>query len=207
MKKSITVLLLIVVFAASFCACTGKRMEWSDSNNKATENEVSDVELNDVSGEINIPAEPLAYAFEAQYIRTDGVHDESKYPIYVLIDSHKELEDYYETNKDVFDLERRDTVYSDTSIGFLDACDKYDETYFEDNNILLIILAEPSGSIRHNVSEVRLSREKVDYLVSIERIVPEVYTDDMATWHIFIEVEMGRIIHPGNTVGIDIYEK
>ncbi|MBQ9920945.1 MAG: hypothetical protein IJO52_02070, partial [Clostridia bacterium] len=66
--------------------------------------------------------------FSAQYIRTDGYHDGVRYPVATVIHSVDELNAYYEANKDKYSLERRtDTIYSDSTIGFLDACDKYDE--------------------------------------------------------------------------------
>ena len=77
--------------------------------------------------------EPESYAFDAQYIRTDGYSEERSYPYCIVIDSKEELEAYYDANKEQFDLERKEVVYSDTTIGFLDACDKYNDAYFESN--------------------------------------------------------------------------
>ena len=88
------------------------------------------------------PAEPEAYAFDAQYIRTGGYSEERSYPYHVVINSKEELQAYYEANKELFDLERKEKVYSDTTIGFLDACDKYDDTYFERQNLVLIVLED-----------------------------------------------------------------
>lgn len=73
----------------------------------------------------SVTPEPGAYAFEAQYIRTNG-GPEDGYPYHTVISSRAELEAYYEAYKDIYSLERRETVYSDSTIGFLDACDKYD---------------------------------------------------------------------------------
>ena len=77
------------------------------------------------------PPPPETYAFEAQYIRTNGYSEDRSYPYHVVIDSKEELDAYYEANKELFDLERKEVVYADTTIGFLDACDKYDDAYFE----------------------------------------------------------------------------
>ena len=99
--------------------------------------------------------EPESYAFEAQYIRTDGYSQERSYPYCVVIDSREELAAYYNANRDRFDLERRDAVYADSTIGFLDACDRYDDAYFEGNNLILIVLQEGSGSVRHEITDVR----------------------------------------------------
>ena len=143
-------------------------------------------------------ADPMAYAFEAQYIRTDGYSEDRNYPFHVVINSREELEDYYEANKEVFDLERKEKVYSDTTIGFLDACDKYDDSYFERQNLVLIVLEEGSGSIRHEITDVRPHSNEngalVGWDITIDRIIPEVGTDDMAQWHLLLEVQMGDVI-------------
>lgn len=150
---------------------------------------------------------PEAYAFEAQYIRTNGYSEGRNYPYHVVIDSKEELEVYYEANKELFDLERKEVVYSDTTIGFLDACDKYDDTYFERQNLVLIILEEGSGSIRHEITDVR--RHQVDngsldgWDITIKSTAPEVVTDDMAQWHLFLEVQMGNVIKDGDDVWIN----
>ena len=109
---------------------------------------------NEADPNVGAPA-PEAYAFEARYIRTDGYSEERCYPYHIVISSRAELEAYYEAYKDIYDLGRREIVYSDTSIGFLDACDKYDDTYFERQNLVLIVLQEGSGSIRHEITDVR----------------------------------------------------
>lgn len=146
----------------------------------------------------NQNADPMAYAFEAQYIRTDGYSEDRNYPFHVVINSREELEAYYEANKEVFDLERKEKVYSDTTIGFLDACDKYDDSYFERQNLVLIVLEEGSGSIRHEITDVRPHSNDngalVGWDITIDRIVPEVGTDDMAQWHLLLEVQMGDVI-------------
>ena len=150
---------------------------------------------------------PEAYAFEAQYIRTNGYSEDRSYPYHVVIDSKDELEAYYEANKDLYDLERKEKVYSDTTIGFLDACDKYDNAYFERQNLVLIILEEGSGSIRHKITDVRRRRDENGasdgWDITINKIVPETGTDDMAEWHLILEVQMGKVIKDGEKVWIN----
>lgn len=152
-------------------------------------------------------AAPEAYAFEAQYIRTDGYSEDRSYPYHVVIDSKEELEAYYEDNKELFYLERKEVVYPNATIGFLDACDKYDDTYFERQNLVLIILEEGSGSIRHEITDVRPHRDEngtsLGWDITINRIVPEVGTADMAEWHLFLEVQMGSVIEDDDNVWIN----
>lgn len=145
---------------------------------------------------------PVSYAFDAQYIRTNGGPEEG-YPYHTVISSRAELEAYYESHKDIYDLERRETVYSDSTIGFLDACDKYDDAYFGRQNLVLIVLQEGSGSIRHEITDVRRNMENGGWDITIERKVPEVVTDDMAQWHLFLEVQMYDVIKPTDKVWIN----
>ena len=142
-----------------------------------------------LSGGEEIP-EGVAVNFDVQYIRTDGYHEGTEYPDVKIIRSVDELNAYYAVNKDKFDLERKDKVYSDTTIGFLDACDKYDEAYFENQTLVMVLLEEGSGSNRHEVDNVKLGSDGKLY-ISINTIVPEAGTCDMAEWHILIEPEAG----------------
>lgn len=151
--------------------------------------------------------DPEAYVFDAQYIRTDGYSADCIYPYYVVIDSKEELMRYYEANKSIYDFERRDTVYSDSTKGFLDACDKYDESYFDGNNLVLIVLQEGSGSIRHEIVDVRARRDKngaqMGWDIEVKSSSPEIMTDDIAQWHLFLEVQMGNVISKEDAVWLN----
>ena len=131
-----------------------------------------------------------AIDFNAQYIRTDGYHEDARYPVVRIIRSVRELKAYYEANKEAYGLGRRDNVSFDTTIEFLDACDKYDDTYFEDHILVMVLLEEGSGSNRHQVRSVHRSADGQCHIY-IDGIVPEVGTCDMAEWHILIELEAG----------------
>lgn len=133
---------------------------------------------------------------DIQYIRTNQIGGEFANNTIVLIESAEELSDYYEANKETFDLERRETVYSDTSVGFLDACDTYTDEWFETNNLLLVIVGEGSGSVRHKITSVTIrnydlesfNEEDFALQINVQRLVPEIGTCDMAEWHIMIGV-------------------
>ena len=140
--------------------------------------------IGDTSGDV----QKTFIDFVPQYIRTNGYHEDVEYPVVKIIRSVEELNAYYNENKERYDLERNDKVYSDTTIGFLDACDKYTAGYFEDQILVMVLLEEGSGSIRHNVDNVKHGSDGKLY-ISIRRDVPEVGTDDMAEWHILIEPE------------------
>lgn len=140
--------------------------------------------------------------FQTQYIRTDGYHDGVEYPIVKIIRSVDELNSYYNENKEKYSLERREDPASDSTIGFLDACDKYDAAYFEDQILVMVLLEEGSGSTRHNIDNVKLGSDGKIY-ISIRRDVPEVGTDDMAEWHILIEPE--KDINVANDSDVVVY--
>ena len=147
--------------------------------------------------------EPESYAFNAQYIRT-GYSDDLNTPYHVVINSKKELEAYYEANKERFDLAHGNP---ESAIGFLDACDKYDDAYFEQQNLVLIVLAEGSGSVRHEITDVRRAYDEngasIGWAITINRIVPETTSEDLALWHLFLEVQMGKMIDSDDKVWIN----
>ena len=124
-----------------------------------------------------LPLDPLL-GFHAQYLRTDGYHDGVKYPIVKIIRSVEEWNEYYEANKDRYNLS-----------GFPAACEKYDETYFKDRILVLVLVEAGSGSVRYQVTGVTQSGEELN--VDIDVHAPEVGTCDMAEWHILIEPEKG----------------
>lgn len=125
-------------------------------------------------------------AYDAQYIRTDGYHSDMQSPVVTVIRSVAELTAYYQTNKDLYDLERRSSPASDSTIGFLDVTDKYNDDYFKNNRLLLILVQESSGSNRLNVTNIVQKDAGLDILV--DRLVPEIGTTDMAQWHILVEL-------------------
>ena len=132
--------------------------------------------------------------FSAQYIRTNG--DLTNVPTVSLITSAQQLQEYYEAHKDAVDLERKENVYVDTTVGFLDACDKYDEKFFSSNKLLFVTLEWGSGSIRHEVLSV------AENAVYIQSIVPEIGTCDMAQWHIIVEIPASLPMGPAEDISV-----
>ncbi len=130
--------------------------------------------------------------FDVQYIRTGAQKYEGPFPVVAVIHSNDELTAYYEANKEQFYLERRKDPASDSTIGFLDACDKYDAKFFENNALVFVVLEEGSGSTRHNISTVKVDANGIMY-INILSLDPEVGTCDMAYWHIMTEVPKNSV--------------
>ena len=196
MKKwLIPITLIMCILALASC-----KSEDAGKNNDAPVKIHTDGGLSDKSPQTDDIKE---CEFSARYIRTNGYHDGVRYPVVTVIHSVDELNAYYEANKDKYSLERRTgTIYSDSTIGFLDACDKYDEEYFESQILLLVLLEEGSGSVRHKVEWVATNDDGI--VVDITTIVPEVGTDDMAEWHILIEPEAGVLAEDADDITVFI---
>lgn len=180
--KNILACLMIAALVLSFQGCSVSAMEQGlAAAAGGTGAESPTVEFGPVDAE-----ELLEYG--VQYIRTDGNPEDAAFPAVRLIPNRAALEAYYEENRQNYYLERREQVYSDTSVGFLDACDRYDESFFEGHYLLLVLLEEGSGSVRHQVEKVSVEPEG-QINISVTSLVPEVGTCDMAQWHLILELE------------------
>jgi len=128
--------------------------------------------------------------FSAQYIYTNGNgrYDEDRK--IVVIESKEQLDDYYLTNRqnDIFELNKYnfDEGISYNALSFKDAIGKYDDNYFKDNILVLVIIVENSLSISHVVKSIDFNPS--NNVINIGRIKPSVQLGEIATWHIIIEI-------------------
>lgn len=137
-----------------------------------------------------------------QCVRTDGTYDDE---IKVeLIKSAAELKKYYESNRERYDLESRDIVSSDTTIGFADAIKPYGDEYFTEHDLVLVVLTAPSGSIRFELYDTNFESDgkQTKMLVRISTFVPEMGTDDMAAWHMLIVIPKTKMITDGSQIKV-----
>jgi len=109
-------------------------------------------------------------AFEVQYVRTDGYLDGEEYPKVFVIHTKEDLD-----------------AYAETSERFLEAVQAYDEEWFEDHQLVLVVLEESSGSVRHEVKSVVKTQEG-EGVIEVIRRRPDVGTTDMAKWHLVLEM-------------------
>lgn len=77
----------------------------------------------------------------------------------------------------------------------------YDENFFAEHNLILVVMIESSGSVAHEVREVQVEasvESDLPYTIRpvIMRICPDVGTCDMAQWYILIAVD--KMYGPGN---------
>lgn len=185
MKKKISILVAaVLVFGTVLSAC--QTVEIKESPDPLLGNQIGKE-----TGETETN-EPREYPIRVQYIRTNGWDEGVEYPVITVVRSQEQLDAYYEANREAYDLERKETVYSDTTIGFLDACDQYDEEFFKTHDLLLVVWQEGSGSIRHEIRSIAPFDDHT-WILSGIRKTPEICTDDMASWHVMVEIDKETI--------------
>ncbi len=84
------------------------------------------------------------------------------------------------------------------------ALQKYDETYFKTRELVMAVVTEGSGSVRHELLSVG---QKADgsWVLRGTRKVPEAGTADMAQWCLFAELPQGRI-PVGQTPALELHQ-
>lgn len=108
--------------------------------------------------------------FEVQYTHTHNYREGFAKPSVTVIRSMEELNSFYESNSEQ---------------DITEACNSYNDKYFENQNLIVVTLSAGSGSIDYRVREIVCSEG--EYIIKIERVVPEIMTMDMVEWNIFVE--------------------
>ena len=171
MKKLLACILIIVsILSLASCSQSGRgHGRGGDESVKS----YNDTEwLNDIHTIEYLPS----VDFDAQYIRAGSKKELSAYPAVKIIRSANEMSRYL----------KNETHMSDALVN---ACQKYDADYFKEQILIIVLLEEGSGSVRHEVEKVGANNGHA--VIQIKSIAPEVGTCDMAWWHILIESEAG----------------
>ncbi len=142
-----------------------------------------------------LPFDMRSVGFSAQYLRTDGYHEGMTYPRVKIIRSVEELNAYYEANRDRYHM-----------CGFPEACERYDETYFKDRVLVIVVVESGSGSIRYQVTDAAMTGVNKDVLaIAIDVLDPGMGTCDMAEWHILIEPAEGVDVTDERYVSVNLH--
>lgn len=186
-KKKAALSVLIIILCVGAIICSGCVSKSSDKENKGTTENNQDVQK---------------VSFEAQYVRSGA--DNEEYPVVTIVQSLDELNAYYENYRLTEELVWREK----STIDFQGARDKYDEEFFKSKKLILVYLQEGSGSIRHEVTSIcqRNIEDEEKYVIDIRRQLPGEGTDDMAYWHIFVELEKGIEIEDASQIELEIGE-
>lgn len=194
MKKSMAILLVFTVILFLF-ACGEDEVKSDFTDNQTTlTNEASTDPENTLC---SVPTKAQNYTKpNFQPIRTNWsfhLHpDFPEFPYVVIIETPDELKKYIKEKEFIYDLSRKTEVYSDTTIGFLDAVDKYDDVYFKENSLIIAVDTQPSGSIRYTYAElVCAENSKLFDTLWLTEYHPCLQTCDCAEWHVIVEVKKG----------------
>lgn len=125
-----------------------------------------------------------------KYVRSNYV--EGMNGLTYIIDSKEELDNYFNTYKDEYGLSHNENSDSER---FEDVIEEYDEEFFVENHLVIILLSAEGSNIRFKVTDY----EVVDGVmnVSIEEVYPLFVQEQMSGMHVLIRgerVEINEII-------------
>ena len=111
------------------------------------------------------------------YLSTDGV-ESLQYPDAFIIKDRQSLEEYYAANKEYLKDSDFEAVTS-----------RYYDVFFETKQLIVLTLRESSGSVTHRVTDAYWDEGTAQWEVFLQRWEPLEKADDVAYWHILVEVE------------------
>jgi|AntRauTorcE11897_2_1112592.scaffolds.fasta_scaffold00063_38 hypothetical protein len=94
-----------------------------------------------------------------------------------LISSYEEFQEYQS--------EERTQDYANEQILLADL--KYNEAYFENNDLIIILHSSPSSQIAYKPKEIEIENNNLN--IVIESCTPKNITTDVTIWLFYIEVE------------------
>lgn len=170
--KKLLAYILIIVSLLSLASCSQSGRGHARGGDESVKSYNDTEWLNDIHMIENLPS----VDFDAQYIRAGSKKELSAYPAVKIIRSANEMSRYL----------KNETHMSEELVS---ACEKYNADYFKEQILIIVLLEEGSGSVRHEVEKV--GSDNTHAVIQIKTIAPEVGTCDMAWWHILIEPEAG----------------
>ena len=136
------------------------------------------VSLDDTSA----PA-PDAYNFKDHYIRIQSVIN-GETPQKYMFETASDFRSFVEKNEEMVTQSKQHP----SEMNLEDAQKKYDDKWFENHDLIIVLLQEGSGSIRYSVTSIDTQ------MIKIMQRIPELGTADMAGWAILIELNKGSKI-------------
>ena len=189
--KKFALILFAILFIFALAACTENKAEPAPQ-----ENPVIDTDI--IPPSVTEPAEPdppgdfssitVLYNNIDWWYEMDGT---------VKVQSVDDLNDFYEMLKS----NSSNDINDDLAWRFTDG--QYNESYFNDFFLLMITTSEMSGSFQHELVSIDESANVLN--IQINRIIPEVYTDDMAGRLIIIELSENYSAHEIDVIFTDVH--
>ncbi len=110
--------------------------------------------------------------------------EEYPYPVIQIVRSKQELKKYLEVRSEQCSF------------------DQYDEAFFEKRSLVLILMEGDSGSVEYGIRNVEW--KDLQFIVHIDKIVPDVCTDDLVWQHLFLSVHKEDVPEKVEDVKLDI---
>ncbi len=135
------------------------------------------------------PTTAIKFDYAVQYVSTAGVLDFDDTAV-VLIDSEKQLQTFileykYMPNDGIETYD--DSILSSEYNAFIEACEKYDEEFFNIYSLIFVI-THSSSSVKHEMTGIS-HMEDGKLQIHMKLIAPEVCTSDVAGRLCIIELE------------------
>ena len=199
MRRSISILLIVVSFLLAGCSRTASK-EPEMPSGQVTVSEVADISSDD-PGELT-EEEKGRYTVKTAYANWSDdalIREISLNPEKLVSSSEYHLPVYVFNSK--ADLDRFRTAVSDiltTDHGyneipsFNEMTEGYDDSFFAEYSVILAYMPSSSGSFRYDIDSITV---KGTYLCVnlVQTNDPETYTSDMAGWFIMAEADKSVI--------------
>ena len=178
MKTFLSVCILFaVVLLTTSCSKTENRADSSITSEAAPSTESSRLPTTTFPTTMA----PTAVTLDiVRAVRTGLGPESENNRIQSVIHSRQELDEYLEKNEAAFEFRTNTNLQN-----ILDT--DFKASYFDNHMLILLRVKEGSGSIRHKITGIHYANKTLE--IKLQRRAPNVQTDDLADWHIFVGIE------------------
>ncbi len=193
MNKITAVFVACLMILPIFCSCSRVENKTEVITEDVSEELTQTADPEDILSISGTPHDGSFYGSFLTMVLTSN--DTNVYPMAYVMHSYSEVEEYYYTTERTYSFGARFTI---TMASFTD-------DYFEDNDVLIVVISEPSVYVSHSVDGMELF-EDGSFRISLTRHIPEdaplsdgtvyhlVFTapkggfDDIDTEHVSVDV-------------------
>lgn len=136
------------------------------------------------------------YEYEVYYVRNSLRSDDEVYPSANIFRSLEEWEDFYKEYPDGAQIVPVNTKELNK------VCKQYDEAYFEEHDLIVLMIDETSGSNSLEMKKVYYDKKNGQWQLTVKRHMAKGGSDDMVMWNILVELDAGKVIEEGEEVEV-----
>ena len=136
-------------------------VEESSEEENSEQSEEESIEIPEIIRDFTVSNAPLVSSDESR-VYEKAVSDGNKLPVVYKFDTREELDSFKSEYDDLFHFK------NPSSCGFNEATVKYDDTFFENNTLIVIYLESPSYADKYTVGEIYndLSTVRIQYVLT-----------------------------------------